>query len=222
MIEERYEALKLKSIKLKTQVAQHYKTAKETQTQYAEKKDQLEKEKESLMIQGNAIDVLKEIVDKMSQQHIERIVELLTYALNTIFYDKDYSVEVILGDKRNAKTAEFQLVERTEDQVIRSSFDEGIGGGIIAIVGCVLQVYYIGMLKLAPIIFIDEGFSQVSSQYIEPLLQFIEELANMKKFIFVLVTHDTRLMHRAVRTYEVNEGVVTKIERRTEDNEKRE
>lgn len=213
-IEERYEALKVKSIRLKTSVVQHYQTAKDNQMQYKEKKEQLEREKESLMIQGSSIDVLKEIVDKMSQQHIEKIVDLLTYALKTIFYDKDYSVEVLLGDKRNAKTAEFQLVERTEDKVIRSSFDEGIGGGIIAIVGCVLQVYYIGMLNLSPIIFIDEGFSQVSSQYIDPLLQFIEELASMKNFIMVLVTHDTRLMHRAVRTYEVDEGVVTRIERR--------
>lgn len=220
MIEDRYEKLKLKSIRLRTQVAQHYETAKENKKQYLEKKEQLENEKESFLIQENSIDVLKEIVDKMSQQHLERIVDLLTYALKTIFYDKDYSVEVILGDKRNAKTAEFQLVERTEDRVIRSSFDEGIGGGIIAIVGCVLQVYYIGMLNLSPIIFIDEGFSQVSSQYIEPLLQFIEELAVMKNFIFVLVTHDTRLMHRAVRTYEVEEGVITKIDRRDSSEKK--
>jgi ABC-type lipoprotein export system ATPase subunit len=78
------------------------------------------------------------------------------------------------------------------------------------------------MLNLAPIIFIDEGFSQVSSQYIEPLLQFIEELANMKEFIFVLVTHDTRLMYRAVQTYEVENGVVTKVERRVPDGQKAE
>lgn len=222
MLEERYEDLKLKSIKLKAQVQQSYQVAKDNKLQYEEMKKKLEEEQKSLLVQGNAINVLKEIVDKMSQQHIERIVDLVTYALNTIFYDKNYSVEVILGDKRNSKTAEFQLVERTETEVIRSSFNDGIGGGIVAIVGCILQVYYIGMLNLAPIIFIDEGFSQVSSQYIEPLLQFIEELANMKKFIFVLVTHDTRLMYRAVQIYEVENGVVTKVERRGPDEQKAE
>ena len=222
MLEERYEDLKLKSIKLKAQVQQSYQVAKDNKLQYEEMKKKLEDEQKSLLVQGNAINVLKEIVDKMSQQHIERIVDLVTYALNTIFYDKNYSVEVILGDKRNSKTAEFQLVERTETEVIRSSFNDGIGGGIVAIVGCILQVYYIGMLNLAPIIFIDEGFSQVSSQYIESLLQFIEELANMKKFIFVLVTHDTRLMYRAVQTYEVENGVVTKVERRGPDEQKAE
>lgn len=213
-IEERYEALKLKSIKLKTQVAQHLKTGKENKLQYEEKKKQLEVEKESSIIQSTAIDMLKEIVDKMSQQHIEKIVNLLTYGLSTIFYDKDYSVEVILGDKRNAKTAEFQLVEKTEDKVIRSSFDDGIGGGVVAVTGVILQVYYVGMLNLAPIIFVDEGFSQVSSEYITPLMKFIEELAETKKFIFVLVTHDERLMNGAVRTYKVETGVVTRVEKK--------
>ena len=142
MLEERYEDLKLKSIKLKAQVQQSYQVAKDNKLQYEEMKKKLEDEQKSLLVQGNAINVLKEIVDKMSQQHIERIVDLVTYALNTIFYDKNYSVEVILGDKRNSKTAEFQLVERTETEVIRSSFNDGIGGGIVAIVGCILRCLF--------------------------------------------------------------------------------
>lgn len=210
-LETRYEDLKVRSIQMKTRVSQYRDSAKESIARYNTTKTKLEDARESLLIQNNAVDVLKELLDRMSQEHIEKIVDLLTYALNTIFYDKNYGVEVVLDDKRNAKTAEFVLIERTETEVIRSSFSDGIGGGIIAIVGCILQVYYIGMFNLSPIIFIDEGFSQVSSQYIDTLLQFIDELANTKEFIFVLVTHDNRLMHRAVRSYEVDDGVVKRI-----------
>lgn len=206
-----YDALKVKAIQIKSQVESDYQTALELKRQYDAKKRQLKAERESQQLQVSSIDVLKEIVDAMSQEHVQRIVELLTYGLQTIFFDKNYSVEVVVSDKRNTKTAEFQLVERTEDEVIRSPFNDGIGGGVLAIVGFILQVYYIGMLDLPPILFVDEGFSQVSSQYVNPLLQFINELADVKDFIFVLVTHDSRLMQCAVHTYEVNDGVVTKV-----------
>ena len=144
----------------------------------------------------------------MSQEHIERIVDLLSYALQTIFFDREYSVEVVMGDKRNSKTAEFYLVDKTDDEVIRSPFEDSIGGGILAIVGFVLQVYYLGYLKQANIMFCDESFSQVSAQYIDPLIQFINELADTKKFIFVLISHDNRLIPYAKRTYEVTAGNV--------------
>ena len=56
---------------------------------------------------------------------------------------------------------------------------------------------------------LNEGFSQVSSRYIEPLMLFINELAKSKDFIFVLITHDDRLKSKASRTYVVDNGGVT-------------
>lgn len=208
---EDYNKLKVKSIRLRTQVKQHYDTAKDLKQQYDEMVFKLEAEVSSINVQETSIDMLKEIVDRLSQDHIERIVDLLSYALSVIFYDKDYTVEVEMGDKRNAKTAEFVLVERNEEGVTRSSFDDEIGGGIIAVVGIVLQVYYIGMLNLSPIIFVDEGFTQISSSYIDNFLKFIKELAEQKKFIVVLVSHDERLIAFADRTYRVDSGEVRRV-----------
>ena len=98
----------------------------------------------------------------MSSEHIERVVNLLTYALQTVFFDKEYSVELLMGDKRNAKTAEFYLVENRDKQVVRTEFEDGIGGGIQVVVGFVLQVFYIEYFGLSPIMFLDESFSQLS------------------------------------------------------------
>ena len=113
-----------------------------------------------------------------------------------------------MGDKRNAKTVEFFLVDRTGPKLIRSSFTDSIGGGILAICGFVLQVYYLGTLKQANIMYCDESFSQVSSQYIDSLIAFIDELAKARGFIFGLISHDTRLIPHAKRTYEVVSGEV--------------
>lgn len=210
-IVDRYEKLKVRAIQHKTQVNQHYKSAVGLKQQYKETSQKLEESTKSSIIQESSINVLKEVIDKMSREHIERIVDLLTYALKTIFFDKDYSVEVVINDKRNAKTAEFYLLEETETEKIRSPFDNGIGGGIQAIVGFVLQVFYLGYLNQATVLFCDESFSQVSSQYIDPLIQFINELARSKEFIFVLVSHDTRLIPYAKKTYEVESGKVKEV-----------
>ena len=203
-----YNDLHLRALKIKARYDSLNAQYNDLQNKLEEKRNEIVNLKKSLVIQNTSIDVLKEIIDKLSREHIDKLVDLLTYALQTIFYDKNYSVEVLLGDKRNVKTLDLQLVEKVSNRVIRSSFDS-IGGGILSIVGFVMQVYYIGVYNLSSILFIDEGFSQVSSRYIEPLMLFINELAKSKDFIFVLITHDDRLKSKASRTYVVDNGGVT-------------
>ena len=115
-----------------------------------------------------------------------------------------------MGDKRNAKTAEFYLVSEVNGETIKSSFNDSIGGGIMAVVGFLLQVYYLGYLNRAPILFCDESFSQVSERYIDTLVDFINELAKQKDFIIVLITHDVRLMGKSKTMYKVNQGKITR------------
>lgn len=209
---ERYDLLKSRAIKTKAQIEQSYNTALDLREQYKEKTEQFSNEKESLNIQNLAIDTLKEILDQLSQEHVERVVALLSYALQIIFFDKEYSVEIVTSDKRGVKTADLILVERTEDRVIRSPFEDAIGGGVIAVCGLVLQVYYNNVLRQAPILFMDEALSQVSSEYVPTLMAFIKELVTEKSLIMVLVSHDERYMNYADRTYEVDDGEVREVQ----------
>lgn len=208
---ERFEVLKSKAIKLKTQIEQHYTTALDLKAQYDEVTVKLQSEKDSLSTQNFAIDALKEIMDKMSQEHIEKIVDLLTYALRTIFYDKEYSIESSISDKRGVKNLDFILVENKEDEIVRSNLADGVGGGILAVVGIVLQIYYINAFRMSPILLLDEQLSQVSSDYIEPLMNFLKEVSDKKDLIIVMIAHDPRLMRYANKRYEVFEGVAKEV-----------
>lgn len=154
---------------------------------------------------------VKQILDVLSTKHIDQIKKLLDIALRTIFYDRQYSVELEFDDKRGARTVEFFLIEHVTDeegnpQIIKSAFDGGIGGGVLCVVGFVLQVYYIFYYKLNPILFADEAFSQLSDQYIDNLMVFIKQLADQRGMKIVLVAHDPRFIERADRTYQVEEG----------------
>lgn len=215
MLGERYEKLKVRAIRMSSAIEQHKRTALDLKQQFLDKKEELQKNQQSSLIQDSAIQTLKEIVDRMSSEHIERVVNLLTYALQTVFFDKEYSVELLMGDKRNAKTAEFYLVENRDKQVVRTEFEDGIGGGIQVVVGFVLQVFYIEYFGLSPIMFLDESFSQLSDVYIPYLKELLNQLADRLGFIFVLVSHDSRLIYGAKKTYLMNDGVATVVDEKT-------
>lgn len=208
---ERYNALKVKAISKKSTIEQYHRSAQELSTSYKEEVEKLKSQKESYMILDMSIQSLKEIIDGLSRDHLARIEDLLTYALQTIFYDKQYSVEIQSGDKRNAKTVDFYLVEQREKDVLRSSFNDEIGGGILSVCGFVLQVFYLGYLGQSNVMFCDESFTQVSDRYIDNLISFVNELSEKKGFIFVLVSHDTRLIAHSRKTYQVEGGEVSLI-----------
>ena len=164
-LSNRYDALKMNSIKIKSQVSQLHLSLEDMRNQYLDMVKKLKAEKKASQIQESSVSLLKEIIDKLSQEHVDNLVNLLTYGLQTIFFDKDYSVEILMGDKRNSKTAELYLVDASRDisdNVVRSSFKDSIGGGILAVAGFIMQVYYLGRLNQSNIMFCDESFSQVS------------------------------------------------------------
>ena len=207
----RYEDLKTKAIRLDSDLKSLETSLKQFRSYKKQKESEIVTLRGEYKLQEKAIIVMKELIDKLSQQHIKKLVDLLSFALKTIFYDKNYSVELKVENKRDSKSAQFFLVERIGEETLRYDFEDGIGGGILAVVGFVLQVFYLGYFKLAKIIFCDESFSQISDQYIDGLMSFIHKLSDKRGFIFVLVSHDKRLIDRGDKVYEVEDGVITEL-----------
>ena len=207
----RYEDLKTKAIRLDSDLKSLETSLKQFRSYKKQKESEIVTLRGEYKLQEKSIIVMKELIDKLSQQHIKKLVDLLSFALKTIFYDKNYSVELKVENKRDSKSAQFFLVERIGEETLRYDFEDGIGGGILAVVGFVLQVFYLGYFKLAKIIFCDESFSQISDQYIDGLMSFIHKLSDKRGFIFVLVSHDKRLIDRGDKVYEVEDGVITEL-----------
>jgi len=66
----------------------------------------------SIETQSQAIVVFKEIIDLVSRKQIDEVKSLLDSALKAIFYDRDYSVEIEIGEYRGVnKTISFYLLE---------------------------------------------------------------------------------------------------------------
>lgn len=172
---------------------------------------ELKEIKEDRLIQESSIKVLNQIIDTMSKDHIKSIVDLVTYGLQTIFTDKDYSLELEVKELRNKNTCQFYLLEKTEEGVKKVILDD-TGGGIKAVVGFVLQVFYIMYYNLKRILFLDECLSAVSQEYLPSLMEFIYTLSEKRGFIFLAICHDTRFMQYADKMYLMRNGELKDIE----------
>lgn len=166
-------------------------------------------------IQKEAISGYKDLLDVISKEQIVSICNLVTKALQAIFEDRDYSLDIVFGERGTERVCELVLVEnkQTDEGVIelRTSFEDGIGGGVMVVVGFLLQVYFVLYFDLAHVIFCDESFSQLSDVYLPNLLEFIKALCQEKDFSIVLISHDSRIIDSADYVYQVNQGEVTGV-----------
>lgn len=207
MIEE-YNSLYNKAIQLKSK----YQTL-QTQLDYKkqQKVNMTETMKQNIhkqVVYEKAVAYMKEIIDVLSRTHIDHLEKLLNSAVSTIFFDKNYRVEFEVSEYRNSNNLTIYLIETLEDgSEIKTDIKDN-GFGIKTIIGFILQVYFILYHKLSPVLFADEAFSALSSQYLPYLRSLLTSLKEEYGFIFVLVSHDPRIIDIADNTYEVKDGEV--------------
>lgn len=205
---ENYNALYNKAIQIKSK----YETIKAQLNNREIEKEQLTDNMKNLlhkqMIYEDAISYMKELIDALSRTHINHLEKLLNSAVTTIFFDRKYRIQFEVSEYRNSNCLSIYLIETQEDGLEIKTDIKDNGFGIKTIIGFILQVYFILYHKLSPIMFIDEGFSAISNQYIPYLRSLLNSLKEEYGFIFVLVAHDPRFIDIADQTYEVKNGEV--------------
>lgn len=207
MDEINYEDLFNKAIRKKSVIE----TLKQQRENLLElKKDkvkQMELKMRQQVIYEDSITIMKELIDKLSRTHLDHLESLLNTSVKTIFYDRDYRIEFEVTEFRNSNNLNIYLIETTDEGEIKTDLKDN-GFGLKTIIGFVLQVYFILYHKQAPILFIDEALSALSTQYIPFLHSLIHNLAEEYNFEFILISHDPRFNDIADRIFEVQNGNV--------------
>lgn len=152
---------------------------------------------------------LDQLVKEESGKFIKRLNEILDFGVKTIFDDCDYSIEIRVSE--NSK-ATIHLVYDDDDGNKLSPDIQICGGGIRTVVGVLMQIFFIFHYKTEPILFVDEGFSQVSSQYLPNLFSLIGEMCEKNGLKVLLVTHDERMIPYATKRYEIQNGKAKEIQ----------
>ena len=169
----------------------------------------IKKQEEYLKFINTSKEYYVKAIDIMYEESIGALKETLNSALRYIVYDKNSNCNLILDDKRGAKTLELTLVDLDEDFEV--DLKDGAGQGIRTIISFILKAYYL-INKGSRVLFLDEKYSALSEHYVPRFFEFLKKMAEEKGMIVVLITHDTRFMDYADNIYMVNMGNVTKIE----------
>lgn len=173
--------------------------------------EDLKSYKTNKLIQESSIKVLREIIDTLSNKQVNAIIDMVTYALSTIFHDRDYSLAIEIADTRTTKGATLYLIDKTDpDNTVKSDMDS-IGGGIMSVIGFVLQIFFIIYFKKQRFLLLDESLSAVSSEYIPNLMEFMKTLSEKRGFTFIMILQDLRFMDYADKTYVMNFGELREV-----------
>lgn len=206
MISE-YELLQIEALQFIQDARTHRMKVAEKEEELEENRQALEIIKHDVFLLEEATIAVQELMDHLSKDHIEKLANMVTIALNTVFINKQYRFEIEVSEHGNNKQAELWLHERKDGQdVVCSVYD--IGGGVQALIGFVFQVFYIQYLDVHHILLLDESFSQLSQHYIDGLFNFLRVLTDNYGFKVLFISHDERFMPYADFTVEMVDGYV--------------
>lgn len=156
-----------------------------------------------------SVEYLDKLIKEESGKFIKRLNGVLDYGIKTVFDDCEYSIEIRVSDNDKA-TIHLVYDSETGDKIEPNV--QQCGGGIRTVVGILAQIYFIFFYKVEPIIFIDEGLSQLSSRYVPNLMSLIKELADKNGLKILLITHDDRFLQYATQCYEIDNGKAVLID----------
>ena len=90
-----------------------------------------------------AVDLMKKIIEGMSQSQINHLEVLINSALETIFFDRKYFVELQVTELRNTNNLQILLNEVNDNGELIKTDIKSNGFGVQSIIGFILQLYFI-------------------------------------------------------------------------------
>lgn len=153
---------------------------------------------------------LEKIIETANRNYISKIEKMLNKAIQSIFIDENYKIEVITENKKlNFQLSDLNNLDE-DDNPLQINIEDACGGGIITVIGFTLQLFIIELLKLNKIIFIDEGFMALSENYRPLFYNFINEFCENTGTKILIVSHDEMLKENAMQILELEHGVFKK------------
>lgn len=142
-----------------------------------------------------------------------RLEGLVTHALQQIFGD-DLAFKIVTETKANRSETRFVVVSTVNGQPLETGVMDARGGGVAAVVGFIVKLLLVLLTPGARrVMFLDETFAQLSTDYEIPLASFLRELADKAGVQIVLVTHSDAYSDVADKVYRFrNENGTTKVE----------
>ncbi len=200
------EILKARVKKARSSVDQDLGRARALRVRGLAIQDELEKlksEKDSL---EKAAAVLLSIGEDRQTKAQQKIEELVTRGLQTIF-GEEYAFRIEQVTVANRPEVNFLVKSTTEDgKIIETDVLSSRGGGLAAVVGFLLRVVImlLGKKNQETVIFLDESFGMLSAEYEGRMAEFLKKISEETGITIVLVTHSDAYSDLADKRYRLD------------------
>lgn len=186
-------------------------------------KEQLEMQREVL----HKIEIELDLLSKVSilfqktsefarEQAKNQIESLVTKCLQFIF-ESDIEFLIEIEEQRGKSNAEFYVINRIEDILIKTKPELSRGGGVVDIVSLALRIAFLQTHKPkieGPLI-LDEPAKHVSDEFIFNVADFLKQTSELFNRQIIMVTHNHHLAAISSNAYRVElkgvESTVTRV-----------
>jgi len=142
-----------------------------------------------------AIELLM-FLDEENKQYIKQCFEeIVTYALQYIFNNKEYKCEIMFGRRGNSQEIDFVI--KTPDSIDFHDPMTSNGGGVLDVLSLALRISLMEITrpKIEGFIALDEPFKHLSANYMESARDFLKVINQKIKRQLIIVTHEEELIN---------------------------
>lgn len=149
-------------------------------------------------------EVLKVLMEQMSMDNVDKIEQLITFGLNTIFGEKYRGIKFTIDRsvKRDSLNYDFML----EVDGVKAPLDGNFGGGMICVASVILRFLMSVNLGLSRLIVLDESLAGVSEEFQERTAEFLNVVSKQLGVDILLVTHQEQFASSANKRYKCHKN----------------
>lgn len=144
--------------------------------------------------------VLKHLLDVMIKDGINKMSNLITYGLKTVFYDQNLSFHPIITKKGE----KIHIELKTSDKEVDMDFGS-FGGSVAVVESFLLRILCLLKMNLGKLILLDETFGPIGPEYIPNMCELVNELSQKLGLDILLVTQRDEFINHVENAYRVSE-----------------
>lgn len=174
--------------------------------------EQIEENKksiENIQSQINLIEKVSILLQRTSEfarnQAKAQIESLVTNCLQYVF-ENNIEFEIEIEELYGKANAEFYVITKVGDTVIKTKPEQSRGGGVVDIISLALRISFLQVHKPrieGPLI-LDEPAKHVSEDYIFNVADFLKRTSEMFDRQIIMVTHNNHLASISTNAYRVS------------------
>lgn len=153
-----------------------------------------EKEKKQALLE-KSLASLQKLTDLKKKETTEKIENIISFGLQTIFEDSSYQFKISDSIKRKQVVYDFRVFSDSFNSDNGVSILDSRGGGVVSIVSFLLRLVLMCMMdkKAERFLALDEPFSNLSENYHENLVVAVKSIAEKLGVQLLVISHQKSL-----------------------------